>query len=378
MATRAAFEVPLVDLRAQHAPLRDEILAALARVADSGQYILGPEVEAFERELAAFVGVPHAVGVSSGTDALLVALMALGVGPGDEVVVPALSFVATASVVARLGAVPRFADIDPATFTLDPAALERAVGPRTRAVVPVHLYGLCADMEAVVAVADRRGLPVVEDAAQALGARCGARQAGATGRVGCFSFFPTKHLGALGDAGLLVTADDGLAETARLLRVHGAERRDAHRLLGGNFRLDAIQAAVLRVKLPHVPAWIDARRANARRYADLFRTAGLDGIVRLPVEPPGRPHTWHQYVVRAPRRDALRAHLAARGIGTEVYYAAPLHLQPCFAALGHRPGDFPEAERASAEVLALPVWPGLDADRQARVVEAMAEFYRGA
>lgn len=384
MSSTTRVRVPLLDLSAQNGPLRDEILAALARVADSQRFILGAEVDAFEREIAAALGVRHAIGVSSGTDALLVALMALGIGPGDEVVMPTYSFFATAGSVARLGAIPRLVDIDPITFNVDPAAVAHAVTDRTRAILPVHLFGLCADMDPILDLARARGIPVIEDAAQAIGA-CysgawnqpsgwSSRQAGTMGTLGCFSFFPSKNLGAFGDAGLVTTNDDALAHRLRLLRSHGAEPKYFHRIIGGNFRLDAIQAAVLRVKLPHLERWTEGRRRNAERYRALFTDAGLDDIVALPVEPAGRRHIYNQFVIRVPRRDALRAHLESAGVGTEIYYPVPFHLQDCFAALGHRSGDFPESERAAGESLALPIYGELKEPQQAYVVEAIAGF----
>jgi dTDP-4-amino-4,6-dideoxygalactose transaminase len=369
-------KVPLLDLTAQYAPLRAEILAAIARVADSQRFILGPEVEALERELAADIGVPHAVGVSSGTDALLVALMALGIGAGDEVITPAYSFFATAGCIARVGATPKLVDIDPVTCNVNVAAVERAFTSRTRAVIPVHLYGLCADMDPLLDLARRRNVAVIEDAAQAIGARYRGRQAGSMGTLGCFSFFPSKNLGAFGDAGLVTISDAALAERVRVLRNHGAEPKYFHKIIGGNFRLDALQAAVLRVKRPHLQGWTAARRANAARYDALFRERKLDDVLTLPVEPAGRFHIFNQYVIRAPRRDALRAHLAARSVGTEIYYPVPFHLQECFAYLGHRRGDFPESESAAAETLALPIYGELTAEQQEYVVDAIAEFYR--
>jgi dTDP-4-amino-4,6-dideoxygalactose transaminase len=364
--------VPLLDLTAQYAPLRDDILAAIARVADSQRFILGPEVDAFEREIAAMLEVEHAVGMSSGTDALLVALMALGIGPGAEVIVPSYTFFGTAGCVHRLGATPVFVDIDPVTFNIDPAAVERAMTPATRAVIPVHLFGLCADMPRIVEIADGAGIPVIEDAAQAIGARAGDRQAGAFGRAACFSFFPSKNLGAFGDAGLLTTNDAALAHEARLLRNHGMEPKYFHAKVGGNFRLDALQAAILRVKAPHLGRWTDARRRNADRYRALFAELGLHGIT-LPVEPAGKTHIYNQFVIRGPRRDDLRAHLTAKQIGTEIYYPVPLHRQECFAA-GTTP-DCPVSDAAAITSLALPIYGELTVDQQREVVAAIAEFY---
>jgi dTDP-4-amino-4,6-dideoxygalactose transaminase len=361
--------VPLLDLQEQYRPIRDDLIAALIRVADTQRFIGGPEVEALERELAAFIGVRHAIGVSSGTDALLVSLMALGIGPGDEVVTTPFSFFATAGSIVRLGAVPVFVDVDPGTLNIDASAVAAAITPRTRAIMPVHLYGLCADMQPLLEAAARAGVPVTEDAAQAIGASYGDRQAGAMGAVGCFSFFPSKNLGAFGDAGLVTTDDDRLAHDVRLLRDHGAEPKYFHKRVGGNFRLDALQAAVLRVKLPHLAAWTAARRANADRYDRLFRERRLD--VRVPIRPDGRGHIFNQYVIRVPNRDEVRASLERAGIGTEIYYPVPFHLQECFAPLGYRQGAFPAAEAAAREVLALPVYPGLTEMQQRSVVDAL-------
>jgi len=371
-----ADQVPLLDLRRQYEPLRQEILDAIARVCDRQRFILGAEVEALERELAEYLGVRHAVAVSSGTDALLVALTALGVGPGDEVVTTAFSFFATASTVARLGARPVFVDIDPVTFNIDPDALDAAITPRTKAIVPVHLFGLSADMDLIADSARRASVPIVEDAAQAIGATFKGRALGTLGAFGCFSFYPTKNLGAFGDAGLVVTGDDGRRDMLRSLRQHGMTAPYVHDSIGGNFRMDEIQAAVLRVKLPHLDGWSEARRRNAARYRSLFDAGGVADALVLPSEVPERRHIFNQFVVRTPRRDDLRAHLAARGVGSEIYYPRPLHLQPCFASLGHRQGDFPHAERAAAEVLALPVYPELTAHEQERVAGAIAEFVR--
>jgi dTDP-4-amino-4,6-dideoxygalactose transaminase len=367
-------KIPLLDLQAQYRPLREEILAAITRVCDSQQFILGPEVEGLESDLARLIGVEHAIAVSSGTDALLVALMALGIKPGDEVITPAYSFFATASSIVRVGARPVLLDIDLETFNLDPRQLAAALTPRTRAIMPVHLFGLSADMDPILAAAQRRGIPIIEDAAQAIGSSYRSRPAGSFGAFGCFSFYPTKNLGAFGEAGLLTTGDADLARRARLLRNQGMDPRYCHREIGGNFRMDALQAAVLRVKAGHLPAWTEARRLNAQRYRRLFTDAGLDTRVALPIEPAGCRHTFHQFVIRVAGRDALRAHLDARGIGTEIYYPVPFHLQPCLADLGHRVGDFPNAERAAAESLALPIYGELTHDEQRTIVGAVAEF----
>jgi dTDP-4-amino-4,6-dideoxygalactose transaminase len=370
--------IPLLDLKAQYAPLRDEILAAIERVCDSQRFIMGPEIEALEQELSKLLGVRHAIAVSSGTDALLLALMALGIGAGDEVITSAYSFFATAGAIARVGAMPVFVDIDLATYNLNPGGVVEATTSRTKAIVPVHLFGLMADMDPIVDAASRAGIPIVEDAAQAIGAVYRGRPAGGIGSFGCFSFFPSKNLGAFGDAGLLTANDDALAHRARILRTHGMEPRYHHSLVGGNFRMDALQAAVLRVKAPHLAGWTDARRVNAKRYAALFREAGLTGVVTLPVESPDSRHVFNQFVIRTPRRDGLRAHLSARGIGTEIYYPVPLHLQPCFGYLNHQRGDFRAAERAAAECLALPIYGELTAAQQETIVGAIAEFLSAA
>jgi dTDP-4-amino-4,6-dideoxygalactose transaminase len=366
--------VPLLDLQAQYQPLRDEILAAITRVCDSQRFIMGPEIESLENELCRLIGVKHAIAVSSGTDALLLALMALDIKAGDEVVTTAYSFFATAGAIVRVGARPVLVDIDPATFNLDPAQVAAAITPRTKAILPVHLFGLSADLDPIVEAAARAGVPVVEDAAQAIGSTYKSRPAGAIGAFGCFSFFPSKNLGAFGDAGLLTTEDDALAARARLLRTHGMQPKYVHHLVGANFRMDALQAAVLRVKAPHLPAWTEGRRANAARYRRLFLAAGLDGAVTLPFEPADRTHIFNQFVVRAPERDALKRHLDEQGIGNEIYYPVPFHLQPCFADLGYRRGDFPHAERAAEDSLAIPVYSELTAAQQETVVSAIGQF----
>jgi dTDP-4-amino-4,6-dideoxygalactose transaminase len=366
--------VPLLDLQAQYVPLRQEILEAITRVCDSQRFIMGPEITALERELASLIGVGHAVAVSSGTDALLLALMTLGIGAGDEVVTTTYSFFATAGAVVRVGARPVLVDIDPDTCNIDPRAIEAAITPRTRAIMPVHLYGLSADMDPILETAARHGIPVVEDAAQAIGSTYHGRPAGGMGTLGCFSFFPSKNLGAFGDAGLLTTNDPELARRAALLRVHGMEPRYYHHLVGGNFRMDAIQAAVLRVKAPHLEVWTEARRLNAARYASLFAAAGLSDRVVLPQAPPGCRHIFNQFVIRVPHRDGLKAFLDARGIGNEIYYPVPFHLQTCFASLGHTRGAFPHAEQAADQTLAIPIYAELSIEQQRTVVSAIAEF----
>ncbi len=374
MPASADVSVPLLDLHEQYRPIREDVLRAIARVADSQQFILGPEVDALERELADHLHVGHAVGVSSGTDALLIALMALGIGAGDEVITPTYSFFATAGCVSRLGATPVFVDIDPVTFNIDVDAVRRAITPRTRAVMPVHLYGLPADMDALFDVTRAAGIPVIEDAAQAIGARYHDRPVGGIGTVGCFSFFPTKNLGAFGEGGLVTTNDAALAREVRLLRNHGMDPKYVHSRIGGNFRLDALQAAVLRVKLPHLRAWTDARRRNADRYRELVAEYDLGARLELPVEPPGLSHIYNQFVVRHAQRDALRAHLAEARVGTEIYYPVPFHRQACFASVAGDPTRFPVADRAAATSLALPIYGELTAAQQRHVVASIAAF----
>ena len=366
----APISIPMLDLTRQFAPLREEILAAVEGVFASQRFILGEHGKAFEREIEEFLGVSHAIAVSSGTDALLVALMALGVGPGDEVIVPAFSFFASAGVVSRLGAKPVFADIEPADYTLDPASFESKITPRTRAVMPVHLYGRPADMAAIGEIARRRGIAIVEDACQAIGARFDGKPCGAFGEVSAFSFFPTKNLGAAGDAGLVTTQDAALAERIRHLRVHGMNPKYYHSEIGGNFRMDEIQAAVLRVKLRRLAGWNRRRQEIAAEYSKILAPARKAGRIAIPGG--GRDHTFHQYVVRVANRDGVREKLASAGVGTEVYYPVALHLQECFAPLGGRPGDLPESERAAAEVLAIPIWPELTSAEVAAVGSALA------
>jgi dTDP-4-amino-4,6-dideoxygalactose transaminase len=368
-------QVPLLDLAAQYAPIRDAVVEAVTRVVDTQKFILGPEVEAFEAEAAAYLGARHAIGVTSGTDALLVAMMALGLGRGDEVIVPTYSFFATAGCVSRVGATPVLVDVDPVTYNLDVEAVRRAITPRTKAIVPVHLYGQAAEMTALLSLADDHGLQVIEDAAQAIGATYQGTALGTLGRFGCFSFYPSKNLGAAGDAGLVTVNDDEMAARVRLLRVHGAQRTYHHEAVGGNFRMAAIQAAVLRVKLPHLDAWTEARRRNADRYRQLFAALAPSAPVQLPVEAPDRRHIYNQFVIRAEQRDALRDHLRAHGVGCEIYYPVPFHLQPCFADLGVPQGALPVSERAAAETLALPIYSELTEPQQRYVVETVAAFY---
>jgi dTDP-4-amino-4,6-dideoxygalactose transaminase len=370
MPTRT--EVPLLDLQAQYRPIRDEVLAAVVRVCDSQRFILGPEVDAFEAEAAAQIGVGHAIGVSSGTDALLAAMMAFGVGPGDEVITSTYSFFATAGCIARLGATPKLVDIDPLTYNLSPDAVSAALTPRTKAIIPVHLYGLCAEMDPILEIARGAGVPVIEDACQAIGATDRGRQAGTMGTAACFSFFPSKNLGAFGDAGLVTTNDGALASEIRAIRNHGETSRYHHQQIGGNFRLDALQAAVLRVKLPHLPRWTSMRRDNAARYHDLVGSLFSGGPIVLPIEPADKFHIYNQFVVRVPDRDRVRAALADQGVGTAIYYPVPFHMQRCFEYLGYRTGDFPVAEEAADSSLALPIYGELTPAQQETVVRAIA------
>ena len=370
--------VPLLDLKAQYATIREETRAAMDRVAESQYFILGPEVKALEAEVAAYSQCRYGIGVSSGTDALLVAMMALNVGPGDEVITTPYTFFATAGCIARLGAKAVFVDIDPASYNIDAAGIEAAITERTRAIIPVHLYGQMADMDPIMAIAQRHALPVIEDGAQAIGAEYQGRRAGSIGQLSCFSFFPSKNLGGFGDGGMVTTNDSILAEQVTLLRGHGAKPKYYHKFVGGNFRLDAIQAAVLRVKLPHLDDWTAGRQRNAALYRQLFAELGLTDVIGLPVELPNMRHIYNQFVIRCPDRDGLMAHLKACGIGHEIYYPVPMHLQECFADLNYRQGDFPESERAAKETLAIPIYPELTAAQQESVVAAIAQFYQRA
>jgi dTDP-4-amino-4,6-dideoxygalactose transaminase len=366
--------IPLLDLQVQYANIRTEIRQAIDRVCDSQHFILGPEVEALEHEVSEFCEARHAIGVSSGTDALLVALMAAGVATGDEVITTTFSFFATAGVIARLGARPVFVDIEPNGYNLDGAAIESKLTPRTKAIIPVHLFGYCAQMDPLLDAIAGREVGIIEDAAQAIGSKDGSgRSAGTTGSLGCFSFFPSKNLGAFGDAGMVVTQDPEMAEAVRVLRVHGGKPKYHHGVIGGNFRLDALQAAVLRVKLKYLADWTKARRRNAERYREYFSEAGLSEKIGLPEDSAG--HIYHQFVVRCADRDRLQNYLTKRGIGTEVYYPIPLHLQKCFADLGYKEGEFPHAEAAAREVLALPIYPELTEQQQRYVVEEIKAFY---
>jgi len=365
--------IPMLDIAAQHGPLQVELRAAIDEVLESHRYINGPQVSLLETAVAAYCGCETAVGVSSGTDALLLALMGLDLGPGDEVITSPYTFFATAGSIWRTGARPVFVDIEPDTFNMDPARVEAAITEHTRAIMPVHLFGQVASMDSLLELADARGLKVVEDAAQSIGALQGGRKAGSMGAAGCLSFFPSKNLGAMGDAGMVVTNDGELAERMRVLRGHGAKPKYFHALVGGNFRLDTIQAAVLLVKLPYLPAWSEQRRVNAALYDTLLADIPQ---VTTPVVRPENFSIFNQYVIRAERRDELQAHLKEQEIASAIYYPRPLHLQACFGDLGHKLGDFPESEHASLQTLALPIYPELGAEGVSRVAGSVREFYR--
>lgn len=380
-------KVPLLDLKAQYESIRGEVDAAMRRVVESQHFILGPEVEAFEKEVAAYSNTAHAVGLSSGTDAILVGLMALGVGPGDEVITSPNTFIATASCIARLGARAIFVDCDPVSYNLDPKKLEAAISSRTRVIMPVHLFGQLSEMDAIMSIANARKIPVIEDGAQAIGAAWKGTRCGGFGVLGCLSFFPSKNLGAFGDAGAVVLNDEALARRIKLLRAQGQEPKYFSKIVGGNFRLDAIQAAILRAKLPHLDAWTAGRQRNAATYRRLFAAAGVDlsavrpskaQPVTLPRESPHARHIYNQFCIRSLERGGLRAFLNDRGIGSEVYYPQPMHLQACFSSWGHRRGDFPEAEAAADQSLALPIYPELTEEMLKTVVDAVLAFHREA
>jgi dTDP-4-amino-4,6-dideoxygalactose transaminase len=384
MKAEPIVSVPLLDLKSQYAAIRDEIRAAVDRVMESQQFILGPEVEALENEAAAYCQCQYGIGVSSGSDALLVALMAIGIQPGDEVITTPYTFFATAGSIVRLSAKPVFVDIDPLTYNLEATRIEAVITQRTRAIIPVHLFGQMAEMDSIMDVAGRHRLYVIEDAAQAIGSEHRGRRAGAIGHLGCFSFFPSKNLGGAGDGGMVTSNSRELAERVRLLRNHGSQPKYYHKVVGGNFRLDAIQAAILRVKLKSLDQWTASRQRNAATYRRLFDIAGLasqpieDGGVGMPYTAQYGRHIYNQFVIRASKRDELMQHLRRLQIGSEVYYPLPLHLQECFADLGYRAGDFPASERAADETLALPIYPELTEAMQASVVSAIADFYSGA
>jgi dTDP-4-amino-4,6-dideoxygalactose transaminase len=378
MQEKMQTKIPLLDLNAQYQSIAAEVQTAVTRVLSSQQFILGPEVRELEREIAAYSNCSEGIGCASGSDALLLALMACGVGPGDEVITTPFSFFATVGSIVRLGAKTVFVDIDESTFNINPELVAQAITKKTKAILPVYLFGQCADMDPITDVAGQHHVAVVEDAAQAIGAEYDGRRAGSLGIVGCFSFYPSKNLGGAGDGGMLTTNDPEMAASLKDLRSHGARKKYYHDRVGINSRLDSLQAAILRVKFGYLDQWTKARRENAQRYRELFRDSGLisSGAVRLPAEAASALHVYNQFVVRARERDKLRAYLTERGIGSEIYYPVPLHLQICFKELGHQAGDFPESERAADEALAIPVYPELGAASQGRVVETIASFYR--
>jgi dTDP-4-amino-4,6-dideoxygalactose transaminase len=385
--------VPLLDLKKQYQSLKSELDEALIRVAESQYFILGPEVEKMEKAFCEYLNCKYAIGVSSGTDALLIALMALDIQPGDEVIVPTYSFFATAGVVSRLKAVPVFADIDPVTFNIDPDDIEKRITPKTRAIIPVHLYGQSCEMDKIMEIARKHKLKVVEDGAQAIGVQYkDGKHVGTIGDIGCYSFFPSKNLGCFGDGGLVVANNDELGEKLRILRVHGGKPKYYHKVIGGNFRLDAIQAAVLNVKLPHLDDWSSQRRGNAELYTKLFIEAGLaESTGKTNIDNKNKVllpeavykdsgvknyHIYNQYIIRVNDRDAVRKHLSEKGIGSEIYYPVPFHLQECFSSLGHKKGDFPRAEEAADNSIALPIYPELTEEQQKLVVDTIAEFIK--
>jgi len=365
--------VPMLDLKAQHQAIKSEVEAAIIEVLESQAFILGPKVKECEAAIARYCSCSHAVGVSSGTDALLIALMAEGIGAGDEVITTPYTFFATAGSVSRTGATPVFVDIDPITYNINPGLIEEKITPKTKAIIPVHLYGQTAEMDPIMAVARKHGLVVIEDAAQAIGSEYNGRRAGSIGDYGCFSFFPSKNLGCAGDGGMVTTNDPARAEKLIVMRAHGSKPKYYHRVIGGNFRFDSIQAAVVNVKLPRLDSWTAGRQANARRYEKLFAQAGLAATVSLPVIVHSR-HIFNQYVIRAPRRDELMEHLQKNNIGCAIYYPVPLHLQECFAHLGYHEGDLPESEKAARETVAIPVYPELTDEQAAYVVRCIADF----
>ncbi len=375
--------IPLLDLKAQHEPIRVEIMKAISKVIDNNTFILGEEVKKLENQVASYSNTKFAIGVSSGTDALLISLMGLGIGPGDEVVTTPYSFFATAGVIVRIGAKPVFVDIDPVTFNIDPQRIENAITARTKAIIPVHLYGQCADMDPILRIAQKYQLGIIEDAAQAIGAEYpGKRRAGSIGKIGCLSFFPSKNLGAFGDGGMVLTNDEVLYERIRILRVHGSKPKYYHSVVGGNFRLDELQAAILNVKMKYLDEWTRQRQQNARLYNKLFMESDLSekSGMRLPEAVYAdngleNYHIFNQFIIRVKDRDGLRGHLQKSGIAAEIYYPVPFHLQKCFDSLGYREGNFPESERAAKETLALPIYPGLTQDQQKYVVDTINAYF---
>lgn len=371
-------QVPLLDLRAQYAPLKPEIMSVVEEICDSQRFILGPKVEAFERDMAEYCRTAGAVGVSSGSDALIIALMAEGIGAGSEVITSPFTFFATVGAIARVGATPVFADIDPVTFNLDPAALEKKITPRTKAIIPVHLFGQAADMDPIMELAQKHHLVVIEDACQAIGSEYRGRRVGSIGTYGAFSFFPSKNLGCFGDGGAVSCNDPERVKRLKIFRNHGQSGTYFHEFIGGNFRIDALQAAILSIKLKHLDEWSEARRRNAAEYRKLFAGAGLDGLVLLPQEAPYPVrHIYNQFCIRVPggKRDALKQHLAEREIGCAIYYPLSLHLQPCFRFLGGKVGDYPVSEKITQEIMALPIYGETTAEQRAFVVESIAGFF---
>jgi dTDP-4-amino-4,6-dideoxygalactose transaminase len=367
-------KLPFLDLKAQFNSLQSEVMSAVSRVIESQHFILGPEVTALEQEIAAYVGVKHAIGCASGSDALLLALMALNIGPGDEVITVPFTFVATVGSIVRLGAKPVFVDIDSNSYNMDPAAVEAAITSRTKAILPVHLFGQAAELGDILSLANQRGIPVIEDAAQAIGAQYKNKMVGSLGLMGCFSFFPSKNLGGFGDGGLITTNDDKVADKLKVLRTHGSRKKYSYELLGMNSRLDALQAAILRVKLPHLGSWAEGRRRNAARYRSMFAAADLREV-GLPSESQDRHHVYNQFTIRVDRRDSLREHLHNEGVPTEIYYPSPLHIQEAFVNLGYKLGDFPVSEKACQQVISLPIFAELKEEQQQTVVNAIQHFY---
>ncbi|RCS52635.1 DegT/DnrJ/EryC1/StrS family aminotransferase [Bremerella cremea] len=376
-ASTGVSQVPLLDIGRGNAPLKEEFMAAFESVLDSGRFLFGPDVFELEETCATASQTKFGIGCASGSDALLLAMMALEIGPGDEVLVPSFTFFATASCVWRLGAKPVFVDIEPGSYNIDPTRLQEQITPNTKAIIPVHLFGQCANMTEINKIAQMHGIPVIEDAAQAILAEHNGQRAGSMSLAGCISFYPTKNLGGMGDGGMLVTSDEAFANKLKLLRGHGMEPRYYHQLVGINSRLDTLQAAALNVKMKHMAAWTEMRRQNAQKYTQLFAHCGLDLVVGLPTEEAGNHHVWNQYTIRVPRggRDQLRKHLADHKIGSEIYYPVPLHQQQCFASLKEDLSPLPETEKAAEEVLALPIFPELTDAEQRAVVSSIARFY---
>ncbi len=370
-------KVPLLDLKAQYQTIKKEVLPVIEEICENQGFILGPKVESFEKKMSQYLGIPYSVGVASGTDAILLSLMAVGVQPGDEVITTPYTFFATGGSISRLGAIPRFVDIRRDTFNIDENLISSKMTSRTKAVMPVHLYGQSAEMDRIMKISDQAGLPVIEDAAQAIGTEYKNKKVGGIGTFGCFSFFPSKNLGGFGDGGMVTTTHPALAEKIKSLRVHGSLKRYYHDEIGCNSRLDSLQAGVLEVKLKYLDQWTKKRQKNATLYGKLINDHGLTEFVQLPFASPGNVHVYNQYVLRAKRRDDLRTFLAQADIGTEIYYPVPLHLQKCYEFLGHKTGDFPESEKAALETIALPIYPELTEDQLTYVVENIKKFYKG-